>query len=611
MDALCQSQAVEKIESSEGSFYTFLDLLDAKPSPFRVDRCVYSRETLENAEYGVITNAVREQMYSELEQLSQTQNWAAQAINEHELLYSINHLPSPVRRSQVAGHSRLPFKQAEQHLQHLIEQRSVQFDRQTHKFEQSTAALSPACLSKKCAFIRQFPAALKEERELNMIRLLKNILFVFLGCICLAVTARVNPIIIILLGFAISSLICIHHLKPQTVVAHSLNSLMSDNRFQFSQPQTPPAGSSNFKTPLILFLIALIGSAVFFLVTFRVQRVSGTEVGIKVNNVTGDISVIAESGTNIYNGLLNSFHLLDMTVQRLEMVAQPNRGERNERDDLRVKTVDGSDVFLDLTINYQLRRDMVEAVVLTSGLGDVYKFKWVRDYSRSICRSVFGEMTTEEFYDASVRNTKAQKAMEELNSSLPYGIEISSVIAEKFSFHKEYEERIRAKKLADQEVEEQVSKANAARQNQIFREVEATKKKEVVIATYEGEMQKLIVEATANAERDIRQAEAYVIDTQLGADADFYSREKNAQAILVKAQTEGEALKALARAHEGPGGYNLVKTRLRSPIGPSQTQRAALYHREHNRAAQLSRRSSRHEAKQGTQHFKIDALCSL
>ena len=336
---------------------------------------------------------------------------------------------------------------------------------------------------------------------------------------------------------------------------------MSNSSFQFNQPgATAPRPASNFKTPLILFLIALIGSAVFFLVTFRVQRVSGTEVGIKVNNVTGDISVIAESGTNIYNGLLNSFHLLDMTVQRLEMVAQPNRGERNERDDLRVKTVDGSDVFLDLTINYQLRRDMVEAVVLTSGLGDAYKFKWVRDYSRSICRSVFGEMTTEEFYDASVRNTKAQKAMEELNSSLkPYGIEISSVIAEKFSFHKEYEERIRAKKLADQEVEEQVSKANAARQNQIFREVEATKKKEVVIATYEGEMQKLIVEATANAERDIRQAEAYVIDTQLGADADFYSREKNAQAILVKAQTEGEALKALAQAHEGPGGFNLVK----------------------------------------------------
>ncbi|MBT4758735.1 MAG: hypothetical protein HOO08_10135 [Opitutae bacterium] len=336
---------------------------------------------------------------------------------------------------------------------------------------------------------------------------------------------------------------------------------------QRSQAPIHPA-LQGFKGSLALLLIALAVMSIFLVVSFRVQRVSGTEVGIKVNNVTGDITVIEKSGTNIYNGLLNSFHLLDMTVQRLEMVADPNRGERSNRDDLRIKTVDGSDVFLDLTINYQLRRDMVEETVTTSGLGDAYKYKWVRDYSRSVCRAVFGEMTTEEFYDASVRNQKAQMAMEELNKLLKsYGIEVSSVIAEKFSFHPEYEERIRAKKLADQEVEEQISKANAARQNQIFRVVEATKKKEVFLATYSGEMQKLIVEATANAERDVLDAEAYVIDTQLGADAKFYQRDKNSQGILVKAKAEGEALTALANAYQGIGGMNLVRRAYASKVG--------------------------------------------
>ncbi len=344
---------------------------------------------------------------------------------------------------------------------------------------------------------------------------------------------------------------------------------MNDNIHKFQRPSNPMMDLlQGFKGSLILVLIALISLTVFFLVTFRVQRVSGTEVGIKVNNVTGDITVIAESGTNIYNGMLNSFHLLDMTVQRLEMVQESGRGERSGRDDLRIKTVDGSDVFLDLTINYQIQRDKVEEVVKTSGLADAYKYKWVRDYSRSVCRSVFGEMTTEEFYDASVRNIKAQKAMLELNELLSdYGIEITSVIAEKFSFHKEYEERIRAKKLADQEVEEQISKANAARQNQIFREVEATKKKEVTLASYSGEMEKLVVEANAKAERDVRDAEAYVIDTQLGADATFYQRDKNAQAILVKAKAEGEALTALANAYEGIGGVNLVRRAYAEKIG--------------------------------------------
>ena len=338
-----------------------------------------------------------------------------------------------------------------------------------------------------------------------------------------------------------------------------------------SNQQTQLEVLKGFKSPLIFVSIALIGLVVLTMRMVRVQPVSGTEVGIKVNNVTGEITVIAESGTNIYNGLLNSFHLLDMTVQRLEMVSQSERGERSGRDDLRIKTVDGSDVFLDLTINYQLRRDRVKEIVTTSGLGDAYKYKWVRDYSRSVCRSVFGEMTTEEFYDASVRNLKAQKAMEELNLLLkPYGIEVSSVIAEKFSFHKEYEERIRAKKLADQEVEEQISKANAARQNQLFRIVEATKKKEVVLASYAGEMEKLIVEAKAKAECDVRQAEAYVIDTQLGADATYYQREKNARALLAKAKAEGEALTAMAEAYAGVGGMNLVKRAYAEKVGSMQ-----------------------------------------
>lgn len=324
----------------------------------------------------------------------------------------------------------------------------------------------------------------------------------------------------------------------------------------------------NYKGPLILALIALICLALFSLKTFRVQRVSGTEVGVKINNITGEITVVEESGTNIYNGLLNSFYLLDLTVQRLEMTADPRRGDRQGQDDLRIKTVDGSDVFLDLTINYVIRRDMIAEIVATSGLEDAYKYKWLRDYSRSVCRNVFGEMTTEEFYDASVRNQKAQKGKEELNALLrPYGIEVTGVIAEKFRFHEEYEERIRAKKLADQEVEEQISKANAARQNQIFRVVEATKKKEVVLATFEGEMRKLIVEATAQAERQVKNAEAYVIDTQLGADATFYQQDKNSQAILVQAKAEGEALTALANAFAGEGGVNLIKRAYATKIG--------------------------------------------
>lgn len=315
-----------------------------------------------------------------------------------------------------------------------------------------------------------------------------------------------------------------------------------------------------YGSTLVLVLLALLMLVFASIFTVRLQSVSGTEVGVKVNNVTGDITVISDSGTHIYNGLLSSFHLLDTTVQRLEMTADASRGDRPTQDDLRIKTVDGSDVYLDTTINYQIRRDRVKEVITTSGLGGLYKVKWVRDYSRSVCRNVFGEMTTEEFYDASIRNDKAQRAEDELNRLFkPFGIEVTKVIAEKFRFHQEYEEKIRAKKLADQEVEEQISKANAAKQKQIFRTVEANKKKDVLLAEVEGRMTQLVVQANANADKATKEAEAYAIKTRLGADAEFYKRQQNAQAIIATTQATAEATKARATALEGEGGVNIVK----------------------------------------------------
>jgi regulator of protease activity HflC (stomatin/prohibitin superfamily) len=304
--------------------------------------------------------------------------------------------------------------------------------------------------------------------------------------------------------------------------------------------------------------ILLIGGILLF--TVRMEKVSGSEAGVIVNDLTGEITVILESGTYFYNGFLSTFHLIDMSVQRLEMTEDTKRGDRPTKDDLRIKTVDGSDVYLDVTINYLVRKDMIKELVQTSGLGDSYKIKWVRDFSRSVCRSVFGEMTTEEFYDANIRNEKALSAQLELNEYLrPYGIEINRVVAEKFRFHPEYEEKIKAKKLADQEVEEQISKANAGRQNQIFRVVEATKKKDVFIAAFDGQMRQLLVEANAEAEKAIRQSEGYAIQTRTGAEATFYEKQQNAQAITAKATAEAEGVQKMADALSGQGGFNRIK----------------------------------------------------
>ena len=155
------------------------------------------------------------------------------------------------------------------------------------------------------------------------------------------------------------------------------------------------ARGANLIWPAIAFLLV----ALVLFSSIRVGRVSGTEVGLMLNRMTGKITVIPQSGTKIYNGITNDFYILDKTLQTLEMTEVKERGDRKEKDDLKVKTVDGSDVYVDLKVQYKIDPSMADLVIRTSGPGEQYKQKWARDYVRSICRNYLGELTTEQFYD--------------------------------------------------------------------------------------------------------------------------------------------------------------------------------------------------------------------
>jgi regulator of protease activity HflC (stomatin/prohibitin superfamily) len=265
-------------------------------------------------------------------------------------------------------------------------------------------------------------------------------------------------------------------------------------------------------------------------------------------------------GAIVYCPYFQDVYLLDKTRHSLEMTADQSRGDRQGRDDVKIKTIDGSDVDVDITINYEINPDMAIEIALTSGPNNEYTYKWIRDYARSVCRTEFGELTTEEFYDSELRRQKAGEALESLNKSLNvWGIIVTDVIPQDFSFYEEYQDKIKEKKLADQEIEEEKSKANAASENQKRVEIEETKRMEVEVARFDGEMQKQRIEAEADAQKTMREAEAYAIQTEAEAEAEFIRLKNEAKGVLATKKAEAEGMKALADAFKGPGGMNLVR----------------------------------------------------
>ena len=317
---------------------------------------------------------------------------------------------------------------------------------------------------------------------------------------------------------------------------------------------------------LVWLGVALLIVIIFLFNTIRIGRVTGEQVGIMLNKITGKTTIIHRSGAKIYNGFTNNFFVLDKTIQTLDMSGGPGstksqKDGQQEGDLLKVKTVDGSDVYVALKVQYKINPDMADVVIKASGPGDSFKEKWARDYIRSKCRNYLGELTTEEFYDASKRDVKVLQAQKDVNERLEsFGLVIDSiVIPEKPRFYKEYEAMIKKKKLADQAVLEERSKALAAKQRQQTLIVEETNKKNVAVEQFKGEMEQKIIAAKASGEKAKKAADAYYDRVAIGATATLYQLTKEAEGILSKKQAEAKGIEALTKALEGEGGRNMVK----------------------------------------------------
>lgn len=304
----------------------------------------------------------------------------------------------------------------------------------------------------------------------------------------------------------------------------------------------------------IWVILALVVVGAVVATTLRIGRVSGSEVGILLNKLNGKTTVISQSGVRIYNGITSDFFVLDKTLQTIEM------SERT-KDPVKIKTNDGSDVYVELKVQFRIDPAQADVVLATSGRGDAFKQKWAWDYTRTIGRNFLGELTTEEFYDASKRAAKIALAKNNANERLAaYGIKIDDiVIPTKPRFYTEYEAMIKKKKLADQVVLEEEAKATAAEWKKETFRVEETNKKNVAVEEFSGQMEQKTIKAKAEGERVRKAALAYYDKITIGAEATLYERKRTADGILAKKKAEAKGIEKLKQALEGPGGRNMVK----------------------------------------------------
>jgi regulator of protease activity HflC (stomatin/prohibitin superfamily) len=281
-----------------------------------------------------------------------------------------------------------------------------------------------------------------------------------------------------------------------------------------------------------------------------------TEVGVRTVKFAfwGKMGVeekyYAPGSTYFFLPFVNDWHTFDTKLQNMEMTYHSRQGDRSGRDDLFFKKIDGNDISLDVIIAYKI--DPVMAPYILQNIADsdsALREKIVRTIARSKPRDIFGELTTEEFYDASKRDKQAQKAKDSLQVILkPMGIIIERVLTKDYRFNEKYQKAIEDKKVADQLVERNKSAQHAA--------LEEYKRK---LEEARGEVNKLV----ANADGEYAKAKIRV-------DVYYEKQEMIAKAIMAEGIAEARSIQEMNNALESAGGEALVKLRIAEALQGKQ-----------------------------------------
>jgi regulator of protease activity HflC (stomatin/prohibitin superfamily) len=294
-----------------------------------------------------------------------------------------------------------------------------------------------------------------------------------------------------------------------------------------------------------LTVVVALFFGVFF---FYPHRTGPTEIGVRTikwslfGKKGVEERVYAPGAIYFFPAIINDWHTFDTKLQNVEMTFDPRRGDRQIRDDLLFKTIDGNDISLDVIISYRIDPQKAPDIVqYVAGSDFELKDNVVRTIARSRPRDIFGELKTEGFYVSDKRDEKAERAKEELNALLnSYGVIVERVSTKDYRFNPAYQKAIEDKKVADQVAEQNKAATNAA-EEEYLKKLEDAK----------GEVNKMVAEADGR----FRQA-------QIEADAYYEKQQRIAGAIGAEGEAEAKGITEMNKALSGSGGEVMVKLKI-------------------------------------------------
>lgn len=290
----------------------------------------------------------------------------------------------------------------------------------------------------------------------------------------------------------------------------------------------------------VVLLTVILGAFLIFILTcvvyvkpneFAIKQVNiGVNSGIRKTVYNTGFHVIAPFGVHL-------MHKFPKDTQVFELTNFPETKAKGVRfkKAVHIQTSDGFFVDVDVSILYHIEDPY--KLITTVGPGKFYEDIGVIPKVEPKLKESLGEMTTEEFYNSSLRVLRAEQARVLLAQELePKGIKIEHVLVRYFKYSDEIQRNIEEKKLKDQMVFTNQSKAKAAGEEALVKKVKEEGEAKIKIKLEEGH--------------------AYVVKRI--AEKDLYVRTKHAEGDLLVKLAEAKRTELVNNAYQREGSDKLI-----------------------------------------------------
>jgi len=288
------------------------------------------------------------------------------------------------------------------------------------------------------------------------------------------------------------------------------------------------------KIVLPLFILLLIFKTCFIYIRPNETGIKQVNIGLK----TGIHEQVYQTGFHFLMPFgFEMMHRFPKDLQVFELTNSEVTAARGARiaKSAYIQTSDGFYVNADVSVLYRIVDPY--KVITTIGPGLLYEDNGIIPKVEPKLKEALGEMTTEEFYNSPLRTKKVQMAKDLLNAALePHGIIAEHVLIRYFTYSDEIQKNIEEKKLKDQLVFTNQSKAKASSENAV-----------VMKTRQEGE---------ANVKVKLEEGSAYVVKKI--AEKDMYVRTKRAEADLLVKLAEAKKTELINQAYQKNGSSKLI-----------------------------------------------------